>query len=121
MFSTVTPDRHVPEVAASRVSALSSPITPFASSTPVERCVEHGKCLQIALFFRPQRGDRRPLRRPAEGAMLATSPRNKTARGRVEHTAETTADSLWDAIAARLRDTLSETTYDTWFGHVEPR
>ncbi|HLG09829.1 MAG TPA: chromosomal replication initiator protein DnaA [Gaiellaceae bacterium] len=53
--------------------------------------------------------------------MLATSPRNETARGRVEHTAETTADSLWDAIAARLRDTLSETTYDTWFGHVEPR
>jgi chromosomal replication initiator protein len=39
----------------------------------------------------------------------------------VEHGAETTADSLWDAIAGRLKETLSETTYDTWFGHAEPR
>jgi chromosomal replication initiator protein len=40
---------------------------------------------------------------------------------RVEHTTEATADSLWDAIAIRLRETLSETTYDTWFAHAEPR
>jgi chromosomal replication initiator protein len=39
----------------------------------------------------------------------------------VEQTTETTADSLWDAIAVRLRETLSETTYDTWFAHAEPR
>jgi len=39
----------------------------------------------------------------------------------VEHATETTADSLWDAIAGRLRETLSETTYDTWFAHAEPR
>jgi chromosomal replication initiator protein len=39
----------------------------------------------------------------------------------VEHTAETTADHLWSAISTRLRDTLTETTYETWFGHAEPR
>jgi chromosomal replication initiator protein len=39
----------------------------------------------------------------------------------VEHATETSADSLWDAIAGRLRETLSETTYDTWFAHAEPR
>jgi len=39
----------------------------------------------------------------------------------VEHTAETTAEDFWNAIAARLRDTLTETTYETWFRHAEPR
>ena len=38
----------------------------------------------------------------------------------MEHTAEPTADSLWDAISGRLRETLSETIYDTWFAHAEP-
>ena len=39
----------------------------------------------------------------------------------MEHATSTSADSLWDAIAGRLRETLSETTYDTWFAHAEPR
>jgi chromosomal replication initiator protein len=39
----------------------------------------------------------------------------------VEHATETSADSLWDAIAGRLRETLSETTYDTWFAHAQPQ
>ena len=39
----------------------------------------------------------------------------------MEHATQTSADSLWDAIAGRLRETLSETTYDTWFAHAEPR
>jgi chromosomal replication initiator protein len=42
----------------------------------------------------------------------------------VEHSTETTGDltagGLWDAIALRLRDTLSESTWDTWFGLAEP-
>ena len=38
----------------------------------------------------------------------------------MEHAAEPTADSLWDAISGRLRETLSETIYDTWFAHAEP-
>ena len=42
-------------------------------------------------------------------------------RGRVEHPGETRADDLWNAIAGRLRDTLTETTYDTWFGQAHPR
>jgi len=53
--------------------------------------------------------------------MLGALPNLNRARGRVEHATETTADSLWDAIAGRLRETLSETTYDTWFAHAEPR
>ncbi|HET8967851.1 MAG TPA: DnaA N-terminal domain-containing protein, partial [Gaiellaceae bacterium] len=39
----------------------------------------------------------------------------------MEHPGETRADDLWNAIAGRLRDTLTETTYDTWFGQVHPR
>jgi chromosomal replication initiator protein len=39
----------------------------------------------------------------------------------VERTAETRADDLWSAISSRLRDTLTETTYDTWFGQAAPR
>jgi len=39
----------------------------------------------------------------------------------VEHPTEPTADGLWDAVAKRLRETLSETTYDTWFAHAEAR
>jgi chromosomal replication initiator protein len=53
--------------------------------------------------------------------MLALFPRPTAAPARVEHTAETTADDLWNAISARLRGTLTETTYETWFGHADPR
>ena len=41
-------------------------------------------------------------------------------RGRVEHPAETRPDDLWNAIAGRLRDSLTDTTYDTWFGQARP-
>ena len=49
---------------------------------------------------------------------LPDDPRE--ARGRVEQPTETRADDLWNAIAGRLRDTLTETTYDTWFGQARP-
>ena len=39
----------------------------------------------------------------------------------MEHPGETRADDLWNAIAGRLRDTLTETAYDTWFGQAHPR
>ena len=39
----------------------------------------------------------------------------------MERLTEPTADSLWDVIAGRLRETISETTYDTWFSYAEPR
>jgi chromosomal replication initiator protein len=38
----------------------------------------------------------------------------------VEHTIETTAANLWESIASRLREALTETTYETWFGHARP-
>jgi chromosomal replication initiator protein len=38
------------------------------------------------------------------------------APSRVEHTAEPTAENLWEVVSARLRETLNETTYATWFG-----
>ena len=38
-----------------------------------------------------------------------------------EPTVELNASGLWEAIALRLRETLSESTWDTWFGHAEPR
>ncbi len=52
--------------------------------------------------------------------MLAASRRPRDTRGRVEQPSETRADDLWNAIAGRLRDTLTETTYDTWFGQARP-
>ena len=36
----------------------------------------------------------------------------------MEHPAETRADDLWNAIAGRLRDSLTDTTFDTWFGQA---
>src|SRR5262245_15717905 len=42
------------------------------------------------------------------------------ARGRVEHAAETRADDLWNAVAGRLKATLTDTAYDTWFGEARP-
>jgi chromosomal replication initiator protein len=39
----------------------------------------------------------------------------------VEHATETRADDLWSTIAAALRDTLTATTYETWFGQAQPR
>ncbi|HZO49676.1 MAG TPA: chromosomal replication initiator protein DnaA, partial [Gaiellaceae bacterium] len=37
----------------------------------------------------------------------------------MQPTAETTARRLWEDVSARLRDTLNETTYQTWFGQAE--
>jgi chromosomal replication initiator protein len=53
--------------------------------------------------------------------MLAPPRDRDRPRGRVEHATQPSADSLWDTIAGRLRETLSETTYDTWFAHAEPK
>ncbi|MDH4103377.1 MAG: chromosomal replication initiator protein DnaA [Thermoleophilia bacterium] len=34
---------------------------------------------------------------------------------------ETAAENLWESIAGRLREALTETTYETWFGHARPK
>jgi chromosomal replication initiator protein len=39
----------------------------------------------------------------------------------VEHRTEPTPESAWTAIAVGLRGTLSDTIFDTWFRHAEPR
>jgi chromosomal replication initiator protein len=36
----------------------------------------------------------------------------------VEHQIELTAESLWSEVAGRLRGSLNDTTYGTWFGEV---
>ena len=36
----------------------------------------------------------------------------------MENTAEPTAERLWSVVSNRLRETLNETTYATWFGDV---
>jgi chromosomal replication initiator protein len=38
----------------------------------------------------------------------------------VESATETRADDLWSTISAQLRHTLTETTYETWFGAAQP-
>jgi chromosomal replication initiator protein len=56
--------------------------------------------------------------------MLATSASRSRAGGLVdigvERLTQPTAESLWEDIARRLRETISETTYDTWFAYAEP-
>jgi chromosomal replication initiator protein len=44
---------------------------------------------------------------------------NKECVRRVEPPIELTAEGLWSEVASRLRGALNETTYRTWFGHVE--
>jgi chromosomal replication initiator protein len=46
-------------------------------------------------------------------------PRRSTEH-RVESAAQPTAERLWDDVSRRLRDTLNETTYATWFASAEP-
>ena len=36
----------------------------------------------------------------------------------MEHATESTAGHLWESIAGRLREALTETTYETWFGQA---
>jgi len=38
----------------------------------------------------------------------------------VEHQADATADSIWNALGGRLKEILSETVWDTWFAQAEP-
>jgi chromosomal replication initiator protein len=37
----------------------------------------------------------------------------------LQHATELTAERLWEEVSGRLRDTLNETTYQTWFGQAE--
>jgi chromosomal replication initiator protein len=39
----------------------------------------------------------------------------------VEHATETRAEDLWNALAARLGDNLTDTMLETWFGQAHPR
>jgi len=39
----------------------------------------------------------------------------------VPNVTETAAENLWESIAGRLREALTETTYETWFGHARPK
>jgi chromosomal replication initiator protein len=43
----------------------------------------------------------------------------RSASGGVEPSIELTAEGLWSEVASRLRGALNETTYRTWFDHVE--
>ena len=49
--------------------------------------------------------------------MLAppATPEQEVAEPSVEHVDEPTAIRLWDDVSQRLRDTLNETTFETWF------
>src|SRR5438874_12077525 len=56
--------------------------------------------------------------------MLGRSPvprpiTEKELAGGVEPSIELTAESLWSEVSSRLRGALNETTYRTWFDHVE--
>ena len=55
--------------------------------------------------------------------MLAVLLRRRHERGDGWNTRRNhaTADGLWDAIAVRLRQSVSVSTFDTWFAYAEPR
>src|SRR5438128_3849125 len=50
--------------------------------------------------------------------MLALRVHESGAGSGVEHQIELTAESLWSEVAGRLRGSLNDTTYGTWFGEV---
>ena len=49
--------------------------------------------------------------------LASTSTRSTP--GGVEPSIELTAEGLWSEVSGRLRGALNETTYRTWFDHVE--
>src|SRR3954468_20004438 len=52
--------------------------------------------------------------------MLAARPSpTRSASGGVEPSIELTAEGLWSEVSSRLRGALNETTYRTWFNHVD--
>jgi chromosomal replication initiator protein len=53
--------------------------------------------------------------------MLAVLLNPEATRGLLAHAPELTAESLWDAVAGQLRETLGDTIFDTWLAHAEPR
>jgi chromosomal replication initiator protein len=71
--------------------------------------------LQIGLFVPA----RLPLRPSGAGAILgAFATFDQEHYGRVEHSSELTADSLWSDVSARLREALNDTTFRAWFGQA---
>ena len=61
------------------------------------------------------------IERPRRGCYARHLPTTPDARGWVDHPAEQPADDLWNAIAERLRDTLTGSAYETGFGQARPR
>jgi hypothetical protein len=101
------------EVAAHSRSALSPAATPGGSSTPVEESVEARKSLLNGLIFihNVSAGRIEVASAWCYARHLPYAPDD--ARGRVEHPAETRAEDVWTPVAGWLRDTLTESTYDT--------
>src|SRR4051812_18363086 len=50
--------------------------------------------------------------------MLAAGPETGRTRASVEHQVELSAENLWEEISGRLREALSDGTYNKWFGDV---
>src|SRR5512133_3103669 len=58
-----------------------------------------------------------PARTLLCSALVRSSTRSTP--GGVEPSIELTAEGLWSEVSGRLRGALNETTYRTWFDHVE--
>ena len=50
--------------------------------------------------------------------MLAAGPETGRTRASVEHQVKLSAENLWEEISGRLREALSDGTYNKWFGDV---
>src|SRR6476646_667124 len=77
------------------------------------------KALQIAYIDTVGHGTKSSLRAAPDAAMLAhPETLTRSVQTSVERQIELTADSLWTDVAARLREALNDTTFQTWFGEV---
>jgi len=121
-LSTTRPVGRSAETAAHGVRASSERTPQEAFSTPVESDVETQKNPAKPRFFSCRRtagdGLNCALRRWYARAFLRPV---RSTDNRVEHAVEPTADRLWDDVSRRLRDTLNETTFATWFASATPR
>ena len=83
--------------------------------------MECGKSLQIGGLFIHRQRLGASFEGAPDAAMLAPSRTATSSRDGVEHPTGADCRQPVGRFPGRLRETLSETTYDTWFAHAEPQ
>jgi chromosomal replication initiator protein len=107
---------HVVETAAHAESLSSERAPPEAFSTPVEIGVETQEIPANTSILCATRGMFRRADTLFGGWYARRLPATRrSAEHRVQNSVEPTANRVWEDVSRRLRDTLNEPTYATWF------